>query len=31
MKDLVNILNEKFGDKIKIINEDMMKFSYKIF
>ncbi len=26
---LVNYLNQKFGNKIKIFNEDMMKFSYK--
>ena len=30
-KRLVEYLNEKFGDKIEIINEDMMKFSYKNF
>ena len=28
---LVEYLNKKFGSKIKIHNEDMMKFSYKNF
>ena len=28
---LVNILNDKYGDKINVINDDMMKFSYKKF
>ena len=28
---LVEFLKKKFGDKIKVINEDMMKFPYKNF
>ena len=28
---LVKILNDKYGDKINVINDDMMKFSYKEF
>ena len=28
---LVKILNDKYGDKINVINDDMMKFSYKKF
>ena len=30
-KRLAKFLNEKFGNKIKVINDDMMKFSYKSF
>ena len=30
-KRLVEYLNKKFGNKIKIINDDMIKFSYKDF
>ena len=28
-KRLFNYLNEKYGNKVKVFNEDMMKFSYK--
>ena len=30
-KRLVEYLNKKFGNKIKVINDDMIKFSYKDF